>query len=84
MSMYSTVGGMYTVCRPPYLYRFSLFVCFLAVEWKKKWRSLRDSYMRHRREMRNSKSGQGAGSKKKKWKFMDIMNFLDRYVEDTR
>ena len=51
--------------------------------WKKKWRNLRDMYVKKRREIRSTKSGQAA-ERAKKWQFLEIMSFLDRYVEESR
>ncbi|KAL8595200.1 hypothetical protein ACOMHN_043353 [Nucella lapillus] len=52
-------------------------------EWKKIWRNQRDSYVKRKREMRTTKSGQAA-SRKQKWPLMDLMSFLDRYTEEIR
>ena len=45
---------------------FSKLISLTGLEQKKKWRSLRDTYVRKRRQIRTSKSGQAAG-KAKKW-----------------
>ena len=50
---------------------------------KKKWRNLRDIYVKKRRESRSSKSGQAA-ERANKWQFLEIMSFFDRYVEESR
>ena len=36
-----------------------------------------------RRQIRSTKSGQTT-ERAKKWQFLEIVNFLDRYVEDSR
>ena len=41
----------------------------------KKWKSLRDSYGRHKNI--KSKSGDGLSQCKLKWKYYDIMSFID-------
>ena len=51
--------------------------------WKKRWRTLRDTYVRKRREVKTKKSGSGT-SDTKKWKFMDVMQFLDEFTEEQR
>ena len=40
----------------------------------KKWKSLRDTYVRHRNI--KSKSGDGLSQCKSKWKYYDIMSFI--------
>ena len=61
-----------------------LFVLlFLSVEqWKTKWRTQRDTFVRKRRELKTTKSGQAA-KKTKPWKYMDIMSFLDAFTEEA-
>ena len=41
----------------------------------KKWKSLRDTYVRHKNI--NFKSGDGLSQCKPKWKYYDIMSFID-------
>ena len=41
----------------------------------KKWKSLRDTYVRHKNI--KSKSGDGLSQCKPKWKYYDIMSFID-------
>ena len=41
----------------------------------KKWKSLRDTYVRHKNI--KSKSGDGLSQCKPKWKYYDIMSFVD-------
>ena len=47
--------------------------------WKTKWRYYRDEYIRKKRALK-PKSGQAA-VKIKKWAYMDILGFLDKYTE---
>ena len=41
----------------------------------KKWKSLRDTYVRHKNI--KSKSGDGLSQYRQKWKYYDIMSFID-------
>ena len=41
----------------------------------RKWKSLRDTYARHKNN--KSKSGDGLSQCKPKWKYYDIMSFVD-------
>ena len=41
----------------------------------RKWKSLRDTYVRHKNN--KSKSGDGLSQCKAKWKYYDIMSFID-------
>ena len=41
----------------------------------RKWKSLRDTYVRHKNN--KSKSGDGLSQCKPKWKYYDIMSFVD-------
>ena len=41
----------------------------------KKWKSLRDTYVRHKNI--KSKSGDGLSQCRPKWKYYDIMSFID-------
>ncbi|ROL42984.1 Transcription factor Adf-1 [Anabarilius grahami] len=43
---------------------------------KKLWKNLRDTYVRKRREEKETKSGQ-AGKQRKRWKYMECMSFLE-------
>ncbi|XP_070204455.1 uncharacterized protein [Littorina saxatilis] len=49
------------------------------VDWKKKWRSLRNMYVRNRRLIRNAKNPKVV----KKWRFLDLMNFLEGHIDDS-
>ncbi|XP_030609361.1 uncharacterized protein LOC115797015 [Archocentrus centrarchus] len=44
---------------------------------KKLWRNLRDTYVRKKREEKDIRSGQAGGKQRKRWKYMDVMSFLD-------
>ena len=46
----------------------------LVEKLKAKWRNLKDTYVKEKREAKG-RSGQGA-SKKKKWKHFDSLSFL--------
>ncbi|KAJ8041360.1 hypothetical protein HOLleu_12159 [Holothuria leucospilota] len=58
-----------------------LFI-FPALEWKKKWRNQRDTYMKKRREVKSNKSGQVA-ERAKKWHFFEVSSFLDTFIEEN-
>ncbi|KAL0179916.1 hypothetical protein M9458_025358, partial [Cirrhinus mrigala] len=50
-------------------------------EVKAKWKNLRDTYTRKKRlEQDGSRSGRAA-KKKKQWKYMRVMDFLDPSTE---
>uniref|UniRef100_A0A8C2KPW8 MADF domain-containing protein n=1 Tax=Cyprinus carpio TaxID=7962 RepID=A0A8C2KPW8_CYPCA len=46
---------------------------------RKKWKSLRDTYLRERRKETEKRSGSAAGSGKK-WKYSVVLSFLDPFV----
>ncbi|XP_073805111.1 uncharacterized protein [Danio rerio] len=46
---------------------------------RKKWKSLRDTYLKERRKETEKRSGSAAGSGKK-WKFSAVLSFLDPFV----
>ncbi len=46
---------------------------------RKKWKSLRDTYLKERRKETEKKSGSAAGSGKK-WKYSAVLSFLDPFV----
>ncbi|KAK7895209.1 hypothetical protein WMY93_020534 [Mugilogobius chulae] len=46
---------------------------------KKRWKSLRDTYMKERRKAKEKRSGSAAGSAKK-WRFFEVLTFLDRFI----
>lgn len=52
-----------------------------GIEWKKKWRNQRDTYVKKRREMKSGKS-----KKANKWRYLDMLSFLDQhiYIEENR
>lgn len=60
-----------------------LCVCIVE-EVKAKWKNLRDTYTRKKRlEQDGSRSGRAA-KKKKQWKYMRVMDFLDPSTEHRR
>ncbi|XP_058628539.1 uncharacterized protein LOC131538616 isoform X2 [Onychostoma macrolepis] len=46
---------------------------------RKKWKSLRDTYLKERRKETEKRSGSAAGSEKK-WKYSAVLSFLDPFV----
>ena len=53
---------------------------FLSVDvCRRRWKSLRDTYMRERRKGTESRSGSAAGTAKK-WKYFAVLSFLDPFV----
>ncbi|XP_059173931.1 uncharacterized protein LOC131954339 isoform X2 [Physella acuta] len=46
-------------------------------EWKKKWRNLRDTYVKKKKGILLS------GRAVKNWRFMDTMSFLEPFIDDT-
>ncbi len=53
---------------------------FLSVDvCRRKWKSLRDTYMRERRKVTETRSGAAAGTAKK-WKYFVVLSFLDPFV----
>ena len=50
-------------------------LCVTKEDVIKKWKSLRDTFMRQKHI--KSKSGDGLGDCKPKWKYYDIMSFID-------
>ncbi|XP_073803716.1 uncharacterized protein isoform X6 [Danio rerio] len=46
---------------------------------RKKWKSLRDTYLKERRKETEKRSGSAAGSGKK-WRFSAVLSFLDPFV----
>uniref|UniRef100_A0A667WS24 BESS domain-containing protein n=1 Tax=Myripristis murdjan TaxID=586833 RepID=A0A667WS24_9TELE len=48
---------------------------------KKRWKNLRDKYMKERKGVREKKSGSGAENKPQ-WNFFSIMNFLEPSVQE--
>ncbi|XP_056614399.1 transcription factor Adf-1-like [Triplophysa dalaica] len=46
---------------------------------RKKWKSLRDTYLKERKKETEKRSGSAAGSVKK-WKYSAVRSFLDRFV----
>lgn len=50
-------------------------------EAKKKWKYLRDKYMKERKADREKRSGSEGGSQRK-WKFTNALSFLERFVKE--
>ncbi|CAL9702723.1 unnamed protein product [Knipowitschia caucasica] len=50
-------------------------------EAKKRWKNLRDTYMRIRKTMKEKKSVSAAGGQKS-WKYFQIMSFLEPYIKE--
>ncbi|KAK9976653.1 hypothetical protein ABG768_021858 [Culter alburnus] len=46
---------------------------------RKKWKSLRDTYLKEKRKEMEKRSGSAAGSVKK-WKYSEILGFLEPFV----
>lgn len=58
-----------------------IFMYFAVEEVKAKWKNLRETYTRRKREeAEECRSGQAA-KKKKPWKYMQIMGFLAASTE---
>ena len=60
-----------------------LYFLLSASFWKDKWRNLRNTYMKKKKEIRLKKSGQAA-NKAEKWKFWDVLSFWNAYTEENR
>ncbi|KAK0146181.1 Transcription factor Adf-1 [Merluccius polli] len=53
-------------------------VCGLPVDiCRRKWKSLRDTYMRERRKVPKSGAAAGTG---RKWKYLGVLSFLDPFI----
>ena len=53
-------------------------MCSFSVEnCRRKWKSLRDTYLRERRKV--PKSGSAAGAAKR-WKYLGVLSFLDPFI----
>ncbi|KAK7939070.1 hypothetical protein WMY93_002396 [Mugilogobius chulae] len=46
---------------------------------RKKWKGLRDTYLKEKRRETEKRSG-SAGGTKKKWKYSEVMSFLDPFI----
>ncbi|XP_072289539.1 transcription factor Adf-1-like [Eucyclogobius newberryi] len=46
---------------------------------RKRWKSLRDTYMKERKKEREKRSGSAAGSAAK-WRYSGVMSFLDPFI----
>uniref|UniRef100_A0A672K732 BESS domain-containing protein n=1 Tax=Sinocyclocheilus grahami TaxID=75366 RepID=A0A672K732_SINGR len=57
-----------------------VFMCFLSNETiRRKWKGLRDTYVREKKKETEKKSGSGA-SQGKKWKYFAVLSFLDPFI----
>ncbi|TMW42116.1 hypothetical protein DOY81_012804 [Sarcophaga bullata] len=50
--------------------------CFYKLECKRRWKVLRDHYMRSKRR----EAASGSGAKASKWKYSDAISFLDKVI----
>ncbi|XP_030588586.1 uncharacterized protein LOC115782523 [Archocentrus centrarchus] len=50
-------------------------------EVKKRWKNLRDTFMRTRKALKNKKSGSAAGDQRI-WKYFHVMSFLEPYIKE--
>ena len=57
-------------------------LCLTKEDVMKKWKSLRDIFVRHKKI--KSKSGDGLSQCKPKWKYYDIMSFIDITLHKQR
>lgn len=62
-----------------FVFKYCVVLYLTGDGWKKKWRNLRDTYMKKKKD-NATKSGQAA-SRKKPWLFFDILTFLDEFIE---
>lgn len=51
---------------------------------KKKWRDLRDAYVRYRREDQSRRVSGAAASQKRPWRYAQIMSFLLPFITPRR
>lgn len=58
-----------------------LLLSLLADPARKRWKNLRDQYMKTRKGIKDKKSGSSAGNQKT-WKYYNIMIFLEPYVQE--
>lgn len=49
-----------------------------------RWRTLRDTYVKKKRDIVSSKKSGSETKTKKNWKYMEILQFLDPYVQEAR
>lgn len=51
---------------------------------KKKWRDLRDAFVRYRREDQSRRVSRAAASQKRPWRYAQIMSFLLPFITQRR
>ena len=57
-----------------------VYLCFLSEEvCRRKWKGLRDTYIKERKKEAGRKSGLAAGTGKR-WKYSAVLSFLDPFV----
>nr|XP_055044240.1 transcription factor Adf-1-like [Misgurnus anguillicaudatus] len=61
--------------------KISLAIEISKEECKRKWKYLRDKYLKERRTEKEKQSG-AEGGRHKRWKFMAIMSFLEPHVKE--
>ena len=58
-----------------------MYIMFLSVDvCRRKWKSLRDRYIREKRSEKEGKKSGSAARTVKKWKFFAVLSFLDPFV----
>uniref|UniRef100_A0A8C2ZMT2 MADF domain-containing protein n=1 Tax=Cyclopterus lumpus TaxID=8103 RepID=A0A8C2ZMT2_CYCLU len=68
------------VCGHPELFNTTFDEVGIPVEvCRKRWKGLRDSYLKEKRRSTDKKSGSGAGTYKK-WKYSAVLSFLDPFI----
>lgn len=71
--MVSSLNSLQCVC-----------MCVLVEEVKAKWKNLRDTYTRKKRLEQDGGRNGRASKKKKQWKYMRVMDFLDTSTTEHR
>lgn len=51
---------------------------------KVRWRTLRDTYVKKKKEIASKKKSGSGSCNQVRWKYMDILGFLDPFVEEAR
>lgn len=59
----------------------SVYFYTVGEDCRDKWKYLRTKYSRERKEAKEKKSG-SAGGCKSQWKYLNILSFLEPYVQD--